>query len=162
MGLLLSLGSMKYASMLKSRAAHLLLVDDNQNGLLARKSLLEEQGVVITTATNGEEAFDAFSKGKFDLLVTDFLMPKMSGVDLIRRVRPLHPNLGIILLSGFADALGLDPQSTGADIVINKGANEVATLQRSVSRLLARHVARKPLNTQKAGPAKSRAKAKSA
>ena len=58
---------MKYASMLKSRATHLLLVDDNQNGLLARKSLLEELGFVITTATNGEEAFEAFSKGKFDL-----------------------------------------------------------------------------------------------
>ena len=106
MGLLLSLGSMKYASMLNSRATHLLLVDDNQNGLLARKSLLEEQGFVITTATNGEEAFDAFSKGKFGLLITDFRMPKMNGVELIRRIRPLQPALGIILISGFADAIG--------------------------------------------------------
>jgi len=161
MGLLLSLGSMKYASMLKSRATHLLLVDDNQNGLLARKSLLEEQGFVITTATNGEEAFDAFSKGKFDLLVTDFRMPKMNGIELIRSIRPLHPHLPIILLSGFAEALGLDSKSTGADIVINKGANEVANLQRSVARLLARHMARKPPSTQKAAPTKLRAKAKS-
>src|SRR5215510_9279762 len=161
MVLLLSLGSMKYASMLKSSATHLLLVDDNQNGLLARKSLLEEQGFVITTATNGEDAFDVFSKGKFDLLITDFRMPKMNGIELIRRVRPLQPELGIILLSGFAEALGLDPKSTGADIVINKGSNEVANLQRSVTRLLARHVARKPPSAQKAAGAKLRAKAKS-
>src|SRR2546422_8080140 len=68
---------MKFASMLKPKAPHVLLVDDNQNGLLARKSLLEEQGLAITTATNGEEAFEAFSKGKFDLLVTDYRMPKL-------------------------------------------------------------------------------------
>jgi len=49
----------------------------------------------------------------------------------------------------------------GADIVINKGANEVANLQRSVARLLARHIARKPPATQKESPAKPRAKAKS-
>ena len=149
-------------AMLKSRVApHLLLVDDNQNGLLARKSLLEEQGFVITTATNGEEAFDAFSKGKFDLLITDFRMPKMNGIELIRSIRPLQPHLPIIMLSGFAEALGLDSKSTGADIVINKGANEVANLQRSVARLLARHMARKPPSTQKAAPTKLRAKAKS-
>src|SRR6266849_6996290 len=161
MGLLLSLGSMKYASMLKSKAPHLLLVDDNQNGLLARKSLLEEQGFVITTAKNGEEAFDAFSKGKFDLLITDFRMPKMNGIELIRNIRPLQPHLPIILLSGFAEALGLDPKSTGADIVINKGANEVANLQRSVTRLTARHVARKPQGAQKDTAARPRTKAKS-
>lgn len=149
---------MKFASMLKPKAPHLLLVDDNQNGLLARKSLLEEQGFVITTATNGEEAFEALSKGKFDLLVTDYQMPKMNGIDLIRRVRPLQPSLAIILLSGFADALGLDEKSTGADIVINKGSHEIANLQRSASRLLARHVARKPPGAQKAPPAKAQAK----
>src|SRR5436853_6651076 len=106
-------------SMPKSRvAAHLLLVDDNHNGLMARRSLLEEQGFVITTATNGEEAFELFSKGKFDLIVTDFRMPKLNGADLIRRVRTSQPNLSIILLSGFLDAYGLDEQSTGADVVI--------------------------------------------
>src|SRR5262245_23799337 len=108
---------MKYASTLKPKAAHLLLVDDNRDGLLARKALLEEQGFAITTATNGEDAFEALSKGKFNLLITDFRMPKMNGVELIRRIRPLQPALPIILLSGFADALGLDEKSTGADAV---------------------------------------------
>ena len=152
---------MKYASILKPKAAHLLLVDDNRDGLLARKALLEEQGFVITTAMNGEEAFEALTKGKFNLLITDFRMPRLNGVDLIRRIRPLQPALAIILLSGFADALGLDEKSTGADAVINKGAHEIANLQRSVTRLLARQVARKPPGAQKASRAKPLAKAKS-
>jgi CheY-like chemotaxis protein len=151
---------MKNASIVKPKAAHLLLVDDNHNGLLARKALLEEQGFVITTSLNGEEALDLLSKEKFDLLITDFRMPKMNGVELIRRIRPLQPALSIILISGFADALGLDEKSTGADVVINKGLHEIVNLQRWVSRLLARQVARKPPGAQKATRAKQ-AKAKS-
>jgi CheY-like chemotaxis protein len=152
---------MKNAPIPKSRvAAHLLLVDDNHNGLLARKSLLEEQGFLITTAINGEEAFETFSKGKFDLLITDYRMPKMNGIELIRRVRPLRPDLGIILLSGVAEALGLDEKTTGADVVINKGAHEVQNLLRSATRLLARSVAKRPPGSQSASRTKAKAKTK--
>src|SRR6266404_9834792 len=114
---------MKYASVPKSRvAAHVLLVDDNQNGLSARRSLLEEQGYVVVTATNGEEALEAVSKGKFDLMVTDFRMPKMNGIELIGRVRALQPQLSVILLSGLAAPVDLDETATWADAVIAKGA----------------------------------------
>ncbi len=78
---------MKPASIPKSKVVHhLLLVDENQNGLAARKSFLQEKGYAITTATNGEEALEAVSKGEFDLMVTDFRMPKMNGLELIGRV----------------------------------------------------------------------------
>ena len=142
-------------------AAHLLLVDDNKDGLLVRKALLEEQGFLITTAMNGEEALEALSEGKFDLMITDFKMPKMDGIELIRRVRPLQPDLSIILISGFADALGLDEKSTGADVVINKGAHEIANLMRSVSRMLARRAGRRPPGSQKAVRVNVQPKAKS-
>jgi len=75
--------------------------------------------------TNGEEAFDAFFEGKFDLLITDFRMPKMNGIELIHHVRLLQPDLGIISDFGHRDALGLDPKSTGADIVIKQERDEV-------------------------------------
>jgi len=149
---------MKYASKLKSRGARLLLVDDNQNGMAARKALLEEQEFVIVTAANGEEGFEALSKGKFSLLVTDYRMPKMSGVELIRKARALQPELPIILLSGFADAYGLDEKTTGADVVLNKGAHEIPNLLRTVTRLLSRQAPRKPPGTQKALKPKTRAK----
>lgn len=149
-------------SLVKPEATpHVLLVDDNQNGLLARKSLLEDQGFLVTTASNGEEAFETFSKGKFTLMVTDFRMPKMNGIELIRRVRPVQPELAIILLSGFADALGLNEKSTGADIVINKGVHEIPNLLRSVSRLMARTVARRPPGSQNAARPKLKSRAKS-
>lgn len=140
---------------------HVLLVDDNRDGLLARKSILQEQGFVIATATNGEEALEVFTKGKFDLLVTDYKMPKMSGIELIKRVRPLQPAIAIILLSGFVDAYGLDEKSTGADVVINKGANEVPNLLRAVARLAARQMVKRPPASQKAARTSAKTKSKS-
>jgi CheY-like chemotaxis protein len=143
---------MTRSSAMKSGVApRVLLVDDNRDGLLARKALLEEQGFLLVTATNGEEALEALSKMAFDLMVTDFRMPKMSGVELIQCARPLHPALRIIMISGFVEALGLDEKSTGADIVIAKGPHEVSQLLRSVTRLLARNVARRPPGSQKDG-----------
>jgi len=140
-------------------AARVLLVDDNRDGLLVRKAILEEQGFVITTALNGEEALEIFSKGKFDLMVTDFKMPKLNGIELIRRVRPLDPALAIVLISGFVEALGLDEKSTGADAVVNKGAHEAPNLLRAVTRLLARQAPKKPPVSQRAvKPAKAKAK----
>src|SRR5216684_3822196 len=97
----------------------------------------------------------------FDLMVTDFRMPKMNGIELSRCVRPLHPALRIIMLSGFVEALGLDEKSTGADIVIAKGTHEISHLLRSVSRLLARKPPRRPPGSQKSARSQLKTKAKS-
>jgi CheY-like chemotaxis protein len=139
-----------------------LLVDDNRDGLVARKAVLEEQGLTVITAVNGEEALETFSKQKFDLLVTDFRMPKMSGIELIKKVRPLDPELRVILLSGLVNALGLDEGSTGADVVIAKDAREIPQLLRSVSRLLAPKPSRRPPGSQNSSRSKGKAKGHSA
>jgi CheY-like chemotaxis protein len=119
-----------------STHARILLVDDNANGLKARKTILEEQGYKIVTASGGDDALELFGKQKFDLVVTDYKMPCMDGLELIGHLRQLSPALPIVLVSGFVDALGLSEQNTNADAVIQKSANEVTHLVRSVSRLL--------------------------
>lgn len=133
----------------------ILLVDDNSHGLIARKSVLEELGYQVTTARNGEEALEFYADKHFDLVVTDFKMPKMDGAELIRRVRELDPAARIIMLSGFVEPLGLTEKSTGADVVIAKSAGEVASLIRCVTRLL--KVPKKPAASQKALPSRTRA-----
>jgi CheY-like chemotaxis protein len=117
-------------------AARILLVDDNANGLSARQSVLVELGHRITTASSGAEAMEQFVRHAFDLVITDFRMPKMDGLELIVRLRKHAPEVPIILISGYVDALGLSETSTGADVVIQKSANEVGHLVRSVGRLL--------------------------
>lgn len=136
----------------------ILLVDDNRHGSVARQTVLEEQGYSATAASNGEEALELFAKQRFDIVVTDFRMPKLNGLDLIKQIRQ-KSDLPIILLSGYAEQLGLDEQSTGADAVIPKGANEVAHLLRAVTRLLNRGVPKKPVAAQRSSRGlKARAK----
>jgi CheY-like chemotaxis protein len=125
-------------------SARILLVDDNHNGLHARKQVLEELGYRIVITSSGHDALEQFAKQKFDLVVTDYKMPRMDGQELIARLRKQAPDLPVILISGFVDSLGLSEESTGADVVIQKSANEVSHMVRSVSRLLRRKPARKP------------------
>src|SRR5579871_3867115 len=122
----------------------ILLVDDNQDGLLARKALLEELGYAVQIAYTAEEGLKLFEANNFDVVVTDYRMPGMNGVDFIVRMRSRNANARVILLSGFVEPLGLTESNTAADIVIEKSANEVVHLLRSVKRLVNRATPRKP------------------
>jgi two-component system, NtrC family, response regulator HydG len=126
-----------------------LLVDDNRHGSVARQTVLTEHGYAATTTSNGEEALEAFAAQRYDIVVTDYRMPRMNGVELIKQIRT-ESNVPIILLSGYASQVGLDEKSTGADAVIAKGANEVSHLLRAISRLLSRGDAKKPMGSQEA------------
>lgn len=52
---------------------------------------------------NGAEAFDEFSKGEFDLLITDLSMPKMSGFELIYKIKELKPEIPVIVTTAFRE-----------------------------------------------------------
>jgi len=129
----------------------ILLVDDNPDGLLVRRLLLEELGYNVRIAVNGEDGLKLFEADRFDVVVTDFRMPLMDGKELIQRIRTLDPNARIILLSGFVEPLGLTEQNTGADTVIAKSSHEPAHLTRSVKRLVNRG-SRKPPSSEPGPP----------
>lgn len=133
-----------------SSFATILLVDDNKMGLAARRVVLEELGHKVVTAANGVDALSALEAQSFDLLITDWKMPKLDGIELIRRLRESQNAIPIILLSGFADNSGMSEDKTGADSVVQKSANEVQVLLSTVKRLLTRKAARKPAGTQAA------------
>lgn len=116
--------------------AIILLVDDNGDGILARRTVLEELGYKVVAAGCGSDALQNIEKQNFDLVITDFKMSPMNGLELIEKLRERSFLNPIILLTGFADSLGLKPDNTGADVVIQKSANEVATLVRHTKRLL--------------------------
>lgn len=143
-----------------SSSAIILLVDDNKMGLAARRVVLEELGHTVITAPNGVDALTAVDTNSFDLVITDWKMPKMDGIELIRRLRENQFPSPIILLSGFADNTGIREDKTGADAVVQKSANEVQVLLSTVKRLLTRKPARKQASSQAATKAvKSKPKA---
>lgn len=138
---------MSTAASKTSKCPSILLVDDNKMGLSARKNVLEESGYSVSAFSTAGEALECFEGGEFDLVVTDFRMPKMNGIELIAQVRERTPAMPIIMLSGLADTLGLNATSTGADVVIQKSNQEVPTLLRAVTRLLTRKAPKKPAGT---------------
>jgi CheY-like chemotaxis protein len=132
--------------------ATILLVDDNNDGNIARRSVLEELGYKVVPARSGTEALKLLESEAFDLVVTDFKMTPVDGLELIKRLRAGNFAKPIILLTGFADNLGLRADVTGADVVIQKSANEIVMLVRQAKRLLS--APRKPSGSQKAKAAR--------
>jgi CheY-like chemotaxis protein len=128
--------------------AKILLIDDSRNGLLVRSALLADMGCHVEIATNGEDGLSLFQSGRFDIVVTDYRMPGMNGLELIARIREIEPRARIILLSKMVEPLGLNEANTGADAVIAKSCNEVLLLPRTVRRLVNRPL-RKPLRSQR-------------
>ncbi|MGE0226337.1 MAG: ATP-binding protein, partial [Acetobacteraceae bacterium] len=91
------------------RGLRILLVDDDPLVLASTTTMLEELGhEAVRAVASGAEALDVLDRsGDFDLLLTDYMMPGMSGVELATRARALHPGLPVLLASGFAELDGL-------------------------------------------------------
>lgn len=82
---------------------NILIVDDDLSILKALTRELTSLGHQVQSARNGEEALFTLSHQTFDLLISDFRMPGMSGAELLREIKKLRPTLPAIILSGHAD-----------------------------------------------------------
>lgn len=80
---------------------NILFVDDHE--VLARLSceILEMQGYRAVSAYDGEDALHKFTNGDFDMVVTDFRMQGMNGLELARKLHEHEPNLPVILVTGY-------------------------------------------------------------
>jgi CheY-like chemotaxis protein len=147
---------MTNSSSSQNPSGRILIVDDNSLGLAARRSVLEELGHKVITTSLPHEALELCGKQRFDVVVTDYKMPKMNGVEFISRLRKQHPSMLVILISGFTDTLGLTESNTGADVVLQKSAHEVTQLIRAVNRLLRKQPAKKPPTSHPSGKVEKR------
>jgi two-component system NtrC family sensor kinase len=81
----------------------ILIVDDEANVLKALKRLLFDTDYRVLTAPSGEEALALFEKNEIDLIISDYRMPGMNGVQLLSSVKERFPETIRIILSGYAD-----------------------------------------------------------
>ncbi|CAA9549510.1 MAG: Histidine kinase/response regulator hybrid protein [uncultured Sphingosinicella sp.] len=87
-----------------------LLVDDEELVRMSTADMLNDLGFDVVEAGSAEDAMRLLKAGrKPDLLVTDHLMPGMSGAELAQEARALHPALPILVVSGYADVEGIAP-----------------------------------------------------
>jgi PAS domain S-box-containing protein len=87
-----------------------LLVDDEELVRMSTADMLADLGYRVVEAASAEEALKAMEGGlRPDLLVTDHLMPGMSGADLARQMRQRLPDLPVLIVSGYAEAEAIAP-----------------------------------------------------
>lgn len=80
----------------------ILVVDDDRDIRETMTTLLTMNGYVVTTAEDGPSALDEVKKDKFHLMITDLMLPQMSGVDLIKNVRKINQDIQCIIITGYA------------------------------------------------------------
>jgi signal transduction histidine kinase/ActR/RegA family two-component response regulator len=87
----------------RGREARILIVDDDDDVRVVTAATIQELGYDVVSVATAQSAIDELAKEHFDLLITDVAMPRMTGVELARRVRSTNSRLPIIFSSGYAD-----------------------------------------------------------
>jgi signal transduction histidine kinase len=82
---------------------HILLVDDEEAVREGTAAMLESMGHLVKQAASGAQALGLIRSQPFDIVVTDYLMPSMSGIDLVREARRVRADIPILMITGFAD-----------------------------------------------------------
>ncbi len=80
-----------------------LLVDDDPSMLTFHQKLLGSEGYRILKATSAREGFDVLARHHVDVVVADYMMPEMDGIEFLKRVRQLYPRTVRLMLSGASD-----------------------------------------------------------
>jgi DNA-binding NtrC family response regulator len=81
-----------------------LVVDDEPMIVSLLSSVLQSKGWDVTEARSGTEGIDQLDRGRFDVILTDLVMPGDSGIDLLRASKEIHPDVEVVLMSGYATA----------------------------------------------------------
>jgi len=120
-----------------SRPISVLIVDDEPSVQRFVERVLSEAGYTTRVAGDGPEALEVASRmEEFDLVVTDVMMPQMTGDELARRLRAQRPTVKVLYLTGFSDRLFKEKVTLWADEAFLDKPCTVKGLLEAVSLLL--------------------------
>lgn len=78
----------------------ILIIDDDHHILLMIKKMLERAGYEVDLASNGSKGLELFKQMQADLVITDIIMPEKEGLETIREMKRIRPDLEVIAMSG--------------------------------------------------------------
>ncbi|MBD3209818.1 response regulator [Candidatus Micrarchaeota archaeon] len=81
------------------KSLSILVVDDNPAMLRLLTMILDSRGHRTSTAENGRKGLEAFRKGGIDLVISDYQMPEMDGLQMLQEIRKTDPATGVIIAS---------------------------------------------------------------
>jgi len=89
------------AKNLASATRRILIVEDDREMSRFLTELLTEEGYQTTVANDGPSALESYQRGVFDLVITDLMMPRMKGTELIRHLKEADTNVLVLLITAF-------------------------------------------------------------
>ena len=102
----------------------ILVADDDKAFRIATQTLLSDEGYQATLASNGEDALTRLQGQEYDLLLSDLVMGKMSGIALLQQVRTTWPDLPVIMVTGFGSIqTAVEAMRLGAVDYLTKPSN---------------------------------------
>ena len=117
--------------------ATILLIDDNAIQAATRQTILKRAGYFVIPALNPQRALEQFRENDFPseikLVITDHLMPGMTGSEFVRQLRTMHPALPVLVISGLDEA---EQQYGGLSVTFRMKPLLPDDLLASVKRLL--------------------------
>jgi CheY-like chemotaxis protein len=116
-------------------AANVLVVEDDRLNRNLICKVLRNKGHQVVEASDGVEALELLYAQRFDLVITDFVMPRLNGLKLVEQLHPLQPQLLIIFITGYLSAISRKAILDNVAEVIPK-PYELDVLQSTVQRLL--------------------------
>lgn len=82
--------------------ARILVIDDDHDYRTILREFIENRGHTVLEADNASSGTDIFLREKIDLVVSDFMMPEKSGMELLSELKAIHPKVLFIMVTGFA------------------------------------------------------------
>ena len=100
-------------------AAHILVIDDDPVQLSIREAVLRDAGFMVSIATTGPGALAllAASTTPFHAIVTDHVMPQLSGADFVRSLRKVNPHIPVVVVTGMPD---IESDYAGMNVVVRQ------------------------------------------
>jgi DNA-binding NtrC family response regulator len=112
----------------------ILCVDDEENQLAVRKLVLESKGYAVLTAASGQQALGLLVQHQVDLVLSDHLMPGLTGTELARQIKAQKPELPVILISAVNE---IPADAAYADLFMSKLDGPMAMCE-NIAAVLAR------------------------
>ena len=112
----------------------ILCVDDEENQLAVRKLVLESKGYAVLTAASGQQALGLLAQHQVDLVLSDHLMPGLTGTELARQIKVQMPEMPVILISAVNE---VPVDAAYADLFMSKLDGPMAMCE-NIAAILAR------------------------
>ena len=103
--------------MVDSAGRRVLVVEDDDRVRGALCDYLTELGFMAEPAANGNEAMACFERDAFRLVVADYKMPGLSGLDVVKQMRARDPELPVLIVSGYAREFAWEARALGIPVL---------------------------------------------